>query len=160
MDIDKELGICVKNNQKVVSFQNDICIETCGNMVGKACEKGCMKSYDPSLSNIQNEGMTILKNSEVDGHSTDAVIINNTVSLITLIYPLKQKIKKIEDQMLDLKKFGLTNSESDILAMKMKGMKNTEIAQKLFIAKVTLKTHLNNIYKKIPSEWKFLKEKK
>ncbi len=43
----------------------------------------------------------------------------------------------------------LTNREKEVLALVAKGASNNEIAQKLFVREVTVKTHLNNIFKKL-----------
>lgn len=43
----------------------------------------------------------------------------------------------------------LTNREKEVLALVAKGVSNQEIAEKLFIKEVTVKTHLNNIFKKL-----------
>lgn len=43
----------------------------------------------------------------------------------------------------------LTSREKEILNLVAKGASNHEIAEKLFIREVTVKTHLNNIFKKL-----------
>jgi len=43
----------------------------------------------------------------------------------------------------------LTNREKEVLALVAKGASNGEIAEKLFVREVTVKTHLNNIFKKL-----------
>ena len=44
---------------------------------------------------------------------------------------------------------GLTVRELEIIAMISTGLKNEEIAEKLYISPNTVKTHLYNIFKKI-----------
>ena len=46
----------------------------------------------------------------------------------------------------------LTQRELEILKMVSKGASNADIAEKLFVKEVTIKTHLNNIYKKLNVE--------
>lgn len=46
----------------------------------------------------------------------------------------------------------LTQRELEILKMVSKGASNADIADKLFVKEVTIKTHLNNIYKKLNVE--------
>ena len=46
----------------------------------------------------------------------------------------------------------LTQREKEILKMVAKGETNSQIAQKLFVREVTIKTHLNNIYRKLNVE--------
>ena len=43
----------------------------------------------------------------------------------------------------------LTSREKEILTLVAKGESNADIAQKLFVREVTVKTHLNSIYKKL-----------
>jgi DNA-binding NarL/FixJ family response regulator len=45
--------------------------------------------------------------------------------------------------------FGLTKRESEILIHIFNGLKNAEIAAKLFISEVTVKKHLQHIFEKI-----------
>ncbi len=46
----------------------------------------------------------------------------------------------------------LTAREKEILALVAKGNSNSQIAQKLFVREVTVKTHLNSIYRKLNVE--------
>ncbi|MBR1976705.1 response regulator transcription factor [bacterium] len=46
----------------------------------------------------------------------------------------------------------LTNKETEILKLLVKGATNADISAKLFIKEVTVKSHLNNIYKKLNVE--------
>ena len=46
----------------------------------------------------------------------------------------------------------LTEREKEILSLVSKGATNSQIAQKLFVREVTVKTHLNSIYKKLHVE--------
>ncbi len=46
----------------------------------------------------------------------------------------------------------LTQREMEILKMVSKGASNADIAEKLFVKEVTIKTHLNSIYKKLNVE--------
>ena len=43
----------------------------------------------------------------------------------------------------------LTGKEKEVLAMLAKGASNKEIADKMVVKEVTVKTHLNSIYKKL-----------
>ena len=43
----------------------------------------------------------------------------------------------------------LTPKEKEVLALVAKGASNQEIADKLFVRDVTVKTHLNSIFKKL-----------
>jgi len=43
----------------------------------------------------------------------------------------------------------LTTREQEILTLVAKGASNKDIAEKLFLKEVTVKTHLNSIFKKL-----------
>ena len=43
----------------------------------------------------------------------------------------------------------LTQREKEVLSLVAKGASNNDIAQKLFLKEVTVKTHLNNVFKKL-----------
>lgn len=49
----------------------------------------------------------------------------------------------------DMENFGLTRREVEILPLVLKGMTNQEIAAELFVAPVTVKAHLQRIFKKM-----------
>lgn len=160
-NLNAQLGICVKKLDQEVISQNEACKKLCGNMVGKICDKGCMSNYespDDAESNL-SEGMTLVKNAIVDGSVIDAVIINDGKTLTTIIYSLEKKMKTIDQNQEQLKSFGLTKSEVTIFTMVMRGSKNAQICKSLFISKATLKTHLNNIYKKLPASWHHYKKR-
>jgi DNA-binding NarL/FixJ family response regulator len=46
-------------------------------------------------------------------------------------------------------RFGLTAREIEILRTMALGLKNKEIADKLFISEKTVKTHINRVFKKL-----------
>ena len=58
----------------------------------------------------------------------------------------KAEVKKIESIN------SLTQREKEILKLVSIGESNSQIAEKLFIREITVKTHLNNIYRKIGVE--------
>jgi DNA-binding NarL/FixJ family response regulator len=46
-------------------------------------------------------------------------------------------------------KFHLSRREIDVVALLFMGLKNAQIARKLFVSEVTIKKHLQNIYEKV-----------
>ena len=159
--MDLNVGICVKNLKREVLSQNQLCIDSCDNMIGKICDKGCMNNFDAEKNpgTELNEGMTLIKNSPANDGYVDAVVINDGQNLTTLIYPLENKLIGIDKASSQLSQFGLTKSEVAIFKMVMQGTNNNEICKVLFISRATLKTHLNNIYKKLPIEWHHYKKR-
>ncbi len=57
----------------------------------------------------------------------------------------KPKSPKIQNTAVN----NLTNKEKEVLSMLAKGASNKEIADKMVVKEVTIKTHLNSIYKKL-----------
>lgn len=152
LNMGNKLGLCVKDQEKRVLFQNDNSVKTCGSAVGEVCGKTCMQLYHQvEECSAVSEGMKLFKAVEVDGHKVDALIVNDGERITTLLYPLDADQEKFKKQEAFFKEKGLTKSELRIMQMVMQGMTNAAIAEQLFISKATLKTHLNNIYKKLPA---------
>lgn len=152
-----ELGICIKNQNKKVLYQDEKCIKNCGDMKGEICSKGCMESY------AAIPGMTLVKNSKVDENIVDAVVVNDNSQLITLLYQHNPHESLAEDDKImraKLISYGLSKSELAIFLRVLKGFSNADIAKEFFICKATLKTHLNNIYKKLPESFQLYKKRR
>jgi DNA-binding CsgD family transcriptional regulator len=158
MNIEDQLGVCLKTQEKKVVYQNESCLKTCGDMRGEICNKGCMESYAPV------SGMSLMKNYCVaNGAETDvvdAVVINHQDMLTTLLYHHNLSDKEDTHLREELLSFGLTKSELAIFSRVLKGAKNSEIIKEFFISKSTLKTHLNNIYKKLPENFQQFKKRR
>jgi DNA-binding CsgD family transcriptional regulator len=121
-------------------------------MVGEVCQKACMELYHQvEECSAVSEGMKLFKATQVEGHKVDALIVNDGDKITTLLYPLDEDGEKFKKQEAFFREKGLTKSELKIMQMVMQGMTNAAIAEQLFISKATLKTHLNNIYKKLPA---------
>jgi predicted DNA-binding protein (UPF0251 family) len=145
------LGLCVKNENSEIQFQNQACAQSCGEMTGKVCEKGCSDSYFKSLGQESiPDGIHYLNSSNVDGSVMDSVIIKEGSSITTAFYPRKESI---EAQFEILSGYNLSGREKEILQLVLQRVTRKQIAEQLNISFSTLKTHLNNIYKKLPREW-------
>lgn len=147
-----KLGLCVKDQEKRVLYQNDTSVKTCGSVVGEICKKACMELYHQvEECSAVSEGMKLIKATQVEGRKVDALIVNDGERITTLLYPLDEDQEKFKKQEAFFRERGLTKSELRIMQMVMQGMTNAAIAEQLFISKATLKTHLNNVYKKLPA---------
>lgn len=155
----KKLGICIKNQVKTVISQNEICKQCCGDMLGKVCDFGCMKDYQTNQPRSFSDGMTLMKNAENNLGKSDMVVINDGETITTIIYPKLNQAENINLDLKELENCNLTKSENYILELILSGKRNKEISKILFISEATLKTHLNNIYKKIPEHWQVLKKR-
>ncbi|HEY8270601.1 MAG TPA: helix-turn-helix transcriptional regulator, partial [Pseudobdellovibrionaceae bacterium] len=95
------------------------------------------------------EGFCHIPNLSLEFGVADAVVLNDGHQFLTLIYPLENKHRiKMEYY----REKNLTRSELNIVSLLLEGHSNSQIMERLFISKATLKTHINNIYKKIPAE--------
>lgn len=148
----QKLGLCVKDQEKKVLFQNAISESTCGKKVGEICQQTCATLY-PQVEECAavTEGMKLFKATDFGSRKLDAMIVNDGETITTLLYPLDEDQEKFKKQEVFFRERGLTKSELRIMQMVMQGMTNSAIAKNLFISKSTLKTHLNNIYKKLPA---------
>lgn len=146
------IGVCIKDITGLVTEQNDACRKICGNQVGQVCEKGCMARYKISVvSPAFDVGIHPLSQVETDNVRVEAVIINDGTHLTTLLLDAAVSLRpKLEH----LQRFGLTATESVVLEHYLFGLTRTQIATKMCISIKTIKTHLNNIYKKIPTSVK------
>lgn len=147
------LGVCIKDLEKKVLYQNEISKSLCDNQSGCVCEKGCMENYQPSIEDVYLEGISKRKVVTNEKHSFEVVVINDGKQILTLQYKLSDKVKKI---LTKIQEFKLTNKEEEIIKLKILRVSNKVIAANLDIAEATLHTHLNNLYKKLSPELKNL----
>ncbi|MFS4460310.1 helix-turn-helix transcriptional regulator [Bdellovibrio sp. HCB2-146] len=148
--IDSKLGICIKDNSRTVTFQNEACKEICGNHEGQTCSKICSHLLAKVPDFVQ--GMHLHRSQKIDETRVDALITRTPDQILTLLYPLDSQEALQKKQEEYLTELGLTKSELNIMKHLLSGRSNAEIAEMLFISRSTLKTHLNNIYKKLPPE--------
>lgn len=160
MDINSKLGICLKKDDSTVTYQNETCLRMCGDRLGQKCQDSCMKNYQIDAPVVINQGMKLIKNSETPNGRADAVVIHDGETITTILYDLEEKNKNIEISLEEIKKSELTKSELTVMELILKGLTKKEITKKLFVSDATIKTHLNNIYKKLPNKWQLLKNRR
>jgi DNA-binding NarL/FixJ family response regulator len=56
---------------------------------------------------------------------------------------------RMTDDLRGATRISLTSRERDIVRLVAQGLRNGEVAKKLFISEETVKTHLNNIFRKL-----------
>jgi len=142
-----DLGICVKDLNGKVLQQNKACLDTCGDCLGKICTIACMELYAKDKTRQWNHwGSKVYENSYVHDGYYDITLLCSDMHMISLLQPLEKKYKKALSYYEGL---NFTKREIEILFYVIKGASNIEICEKISISKATIKTHLNNIYKKI-----------
>ena len=146
------LGFCLKNSENVVVSQNSLCEKICGNQAGQMCSKLCSSLLEeiPPIS----QGMHLHKDQVIENDRVDVMIAKLAEQNMTLLYPLESQEVYLNKQADYFKSYRLTKSEISIMLMAMNGMTNAEIAEKLFVSRSTVKTHFNNIYRKLPASAK------
>ena len=147
----RKLCVCVKDEEKRVLYQNEACLQLCGDMSARNCDKdkNCMRCYSfNDAAPAREEGTQYYPNELIEDEYYDVLFINDGENLTTLLYPLRRK------QQADIRQaaeYDLTKREQEVVRLVIEGHNNTAIAKKLFVSKATVKKHLNNIYKKLPA---------
>jgi DNA-binding CsgD family transcriptional regulator len=141
------IAVCVKDQEKRVLLQNDLCRSICGNLQDEICEKGCMALHANDLTTQWgNRGCSVYRNSNIHGSPCDVALICSTDRIVTFLQPLDDVYDKALAHYLD---FGLTRRETEVVGLVIRGKTNPEICQHLSISKATLRTHLNKLYGKL-----------
>ena len=94
----------------------------------------------------QNCGSRVYSNSFVQNAFYDITLLCSDEYLITFLQPLKDKYKVALKY---YKNLNLTKRETQIITFIIQGASNSDICKTLSFSKATLKTHLNNFYKKV-----------
>lgn len=146
------LGLCIKSKDTTIEYQNSKCVEICGNQLAKKCDKGCVLKLNADRSDCAlRSGFKLFRNMSVDNAQVESVIAQDGEKIITL---LMCSHEIIQQQLNLIQQYNLSSTELNIIKKFIQGCTNKAIAAQLFISRSTLRTHLNNIYKKIPANLK------
>ena len=100
-----------------------------------------------------DEKMVSYLRSGADDYITKPFMLPNLLARMEAVLrrSKRQQPMSSKDMSFDVnsKKDPLTQRELEVLKMLTQGVSNKEIAEKLFVKEVTVKTHLNNIFKKL-----------
>ncbi|MFV1973664.1 MAG: LuxR C-terminal-related transcriptional regulator [Thiohalobacterales bacterium] len=141
-----EIAVCVKDSGKRVLTQNEYCLRLCGDQSGKVCNEGCMALYAGDRNQQWKDwGSRVYRNSLIHGSFHDVTLLCSAESIITFLQPLGEKYAQALEYFRDK---GLTRRETEVISLTVQGTKNTDICGQLSISKATLRTHLNNVYRK------------
>jgi DNA-binding CsgD family transcriptional regulator len=142
-----DIAICIKDSGKKVLQQNSACRAICGDKLAQVCEEGCMEIYArDTQQQWKNWGSRVYRNSPLHGSLYDVTLLCSMDRIITFLQPL---MEKYEMALAYFREKGLTRRETEIISLTIKGITNTEICNSLVITRSTLRTHLNNIYRKL-----------
>jgi ATP/maltotriose-dependent transcriptional regulator MalT len=136
---DEELGVCIRDSQKNVTFQNKASQSICGNQVGSECT--LCPEQDTPLNLVMEQ------NQSINGTDCQLVRIQNHSSEMTVLQPISTQKQLLLEE---IQKRNLTQQELKIANLLIEGMSNSVILKEVGIQKSTLKTHLNHIYQKAP----------
>jgi DNA-binding CsgD family transcriptional regulator len=141
------IAVCVKNADKMVLEQNDLCRAICGDCLGEVCEQGCMALYARDADQQwKTWGSRVYTNGCVQNAFFDVTLLCSDRHIITFLQPLKDKY---DMAMRYYRARGLTQRETDVVSLAIRGITNADICKRLLISRATLRTHLNNIYRKL-----------
>ncbi len=141
-----QIGVCVKDPHKRVLTQNTPCRRACGDRRGQVCVEGCMELYAKDESHQWKDwGARVYKNSNMFGGFFDVTLLCSTENIVTFLQPPKEKY---EMALAYYREKGLTKRETQVVSLAIRGNSNSDICRLLSISKATLRTHLNNVYRK------------
>jgi DNA-binding CsgD family transcriptional regulator len=151
-DLNKRIGVCVKDNDDIILNLNEAATVLCRREVGEKCDGlgHCRLSGECVLDSKKKDALRSGRNphAEFQSGSGDATHIQLGNLQVTFLLDVSSKIEVLG---IEFKKWKLTESESRISFLRAKGISNKAIAKQLFISPATLKTHLHNIFQKLPS---------
>jgi DNA-binding CsgD family transcriptional regulator len=145
--IEDNIAVCVKDAKKTVLEQNDLCRAICGDCLGKVCQSGCMALYaEDGSQQWKAWGSRVYNNGCVNNAFFDVTLLCSDQHIITFLQPLQEKY---EAALRYYRARGLTRRQADVVSLAIQGATNADICERLSISRATLRTHLNNIYRKL-----------
>jgi DNA-binding CsgD family transcriptional regulator len=98
----------------------------------------------------------VIQNNNLEKFSISSQIIEKEISfescrLFLISIEEMSELKRIDQNRL-IKIYHLTKREMDIVPHIFKGLRNAEIAEKLFVSEITVKWHIKNIFEKVGVE--------
>jgi DNA-binding CsgD family transcriptional regulator len=141
-------SLCVLKPGRRVDFQNRACRALCGNYTGEDCPQYCASSCGLDTEATSPGGGTrFFPNTRVGKEQFDALFIDRGPRRLVILSPLAGKHERLLARFLSK---GLSRREMDVVRLGLKGLPNKRVREELGVSAATLKTHLNNIYRKYP----------
>lgn len=141
------VAVCVKDQDRKVLMQDDLCRSICGERTGQVCNDGCMQLLAADQQRQWRDwGCTVYSNSHIHGEHFDVSLICSSERIITFLQPLEEKYRAA---LAHYATMGLTEREQQIIGLIVRGRTNTQVCEELSITRATLRTHLNRAYAKL-----------
>ena len=153
-DHDLEVGICSGSLSNVILYQNKPCKEYCGDRTGQICREGCVLLSANAPNPRPSSGrVAVFRHRLIHNRYFDVVVLKSEQTLTTVLNP---DVRAPASLLAAMEAADLTKREKEIVELMIQGLSNQEIIKHLHIAKATLKTHINRIYRKLGTEHQHL----
>jgi DNA-binding CsgD family transcriptional regulator len=141
------VGVCVINNDGIVIYQNDLVASSCANTCGKECtaKNHILCKYVDSFT----EGTVRIPIQQIHGKYYDVIGVGMKDYRMVYLVPIQSD--KV-DLLQELEASALTSKEKEVAALMIAEFSREEIARVLHVSENTIKTHIKNIYLKIPAK--------
>ncbi len=140
------IGVCMRDAEQRVLSQNEHCREVCGERGGTVCDNGCIRLCEDDTARADDsEGSRLYADSEIFGRACDVTVIQSGDTRMTLLQPLEARHRRALSAFIDA---GLSAREMAVIELVVQGLSNSQICERLNIARATLRTHLNRAYRK------------
>lgn len=136
-----DIGICTRNRDNLIVFQNDTCRAVCPKHTGQTCRR-CSSALKSSINGIHK-----LRFHYINAHVTDVAVTVTDTQQNTIFYILDSLVNELENL---IASSDLTPREGHVARYILEMKSNTDIQAELGISHATLKTHINRIYQKVP----------
>jgi len=140
------IGVCVVNNEGLVTYQNAAVATACADVCGKECnEKNhLLCRYVDAFT----EGTVRIPIQMIHGKYYDILgVVLKDQRMIYLIPIQNDKVEIVRE----LETSSLTAKEKEVAALMIADFSRENIARVLNVSENTIKTHIKNIYTKIPA---------
>lgn len=143
----EDVGVCVRDPSAVIVFQNHACRAVCGDALGKTCERACLHVSGGAGSTA---GPKLNPGQVLHGVRCDVAVFEGASDSVTLIV---SREARLAEQRAYFEGRGLTPRETEIATLVLLGHTNQEIVETTGLSKATVRTHLNRVHQKLPTQW-------
>lgn len=151
------IAICVTDLDRKILFQNTESVSVCGARPHTNCPSSVFGTCKIPLEDVNSHlGVRQCPGDRINNRLYDVFMVNTGKNHITFSIPLTEMM---ENEMAKYKQHNLTHREVEIVGLVLLKKSNQDIGRILHISENTVKTHLKNLYRKLPvQERKYLRE--